>query len=53
MEPVNPKKHWRQQPLQTAPRKVLMSTVAAGPGSSKSGTNVVPRQVVMEENANQ
>ena len=30
-----------------------MLTVAAGPGSSGSGTNVVHRQVAMEENANQ
>ena len=30
-----------------------MPTVAAGPGSSGSGTNVVLRQVAMEEDANQ
>ena len=40
-------------PLQTAPTESQMLTVAAGPGSSGSGTNVVPRQVAMEEDANQ
>ena len=40
-------------PLQTAPTESQMLTVAAGPGSSGSGTNVVPRQVAMEEDGNQ
>ena len=40
-------------PLQTAPTESQMPTVAAGPGSSGSDTNVVPRQVAMEEDANQ
>ena len=40
-------------PVQTAPTESQMLTVAAGPGSSGSGTNVVPRQVAMEEDANQ
>ena len=40
-------------PLQTTPTESQMLTVAAGPGSSGSGTNVVPRQVAMEEHVNQ
>ena len=40
-------------PLQTAPEESQMLTVAAGPGSSGSGTNVVPHQIAMEEDANQ
>ena len=40
-------------PLQTAPTESQMRTVAAGPGSSESGTNVVPQQVAMEEDVNQ
>ena len=40
-------------PLQTAPTESQMLTVAAGPGSSGSGTNVVPWQVVTEKDANQ
>ena len=39
--------------LQTAHEETQMPTVAAGPGSSGSGTNVVPRQVAMEEDSNQ
>ena len=35
-------------PLKTAPTESQILTVAAGPGSSGSGTNVVPRQVAME-----
>ena len=40
-------------PLQTAPTKSQMPTVAADSGSSGSGTNVVLRQVAMVEDANQ
>ena len=40
-------------PLQTAPTESQMLTVAAGPGSSGSGTNVGPQQVAMEEDAYQ
>ena len=40
-------------PLQSAPVESQMQTVAAGPGSSGSGTNMVPRQVAMGEDANQ
>ena len=40
-------------PLQTAPEESQMPTVAAGPGSSESGTNVVPRQVALEKDVNQ
>ena len=40
-------------PLQTAPEESQVLTVSAGPGSSGSGTNVVPQQIAMEEDANQ
>ena len=40
-------------PLQTALTESQMLTVAAGPGFSGSGTNVVPRQVATEDDANQ
>ena len=40
-------------PLQTAHEESQVLTVAAGPGSSGSGTNVVPHQIAMEEDANQ
>ena len=40
-------------PLQTAPEESQVLTVAAGLGSSRSGTNVVPQQIAMEEDANQ
>ena len=40
-------------PLQTAPEESQMLTVVAGPGSSGSGTNVVPHQIATEEDANQ
>ena len=41
------------QPLQTASEESQVPTVAAGPGSSGSGTNVVPRKIVMVEDTNQ
>ena len=40
-------------PLQTAPTESQSLMVAACSGSSGSGTNVVHRQVAMEEDANQ
>ena len=40
-------------PLQTAPEESQVPTVAAGPGSSGSGTNVVPRKIAMVEDTNQ
>ena len=43
----------KNPPLQTAPTESQMPTVVAGPGSSGSGTNLIPRQVAMEEDANQ
>ena len=40
-------------PLQTAPEGSQMLTVVAGPGSSGMGTNVVPRQIAIKEDASQ
>ena len=40
-------------PLQTAFEESQVLTVAAGPGSSGSGTNVVPQQIAMDEDTNQ
>ena len=40
-------------PLQTTPKESQVLTVAAGPGSPGWGTNVVPQQIAMEEDANQ
>ena len=40
-------------PLQTTPTESQMLTVAADSSSSALGTNLVPRQVVMDEDANQ
>ena len=39
--------------VQTAPEEPQVLKVAAGPGSSGSGTNVVPQQIAMEGDANQ
>ena len=36
-------------PLQTGPEESQVLTVAAGPGSSGSGTNVVPQQIALKE----
>ena len=41
------------RPLQTAPEESQVPTVVAGPGSSRSGTNVVPRVIAMVEDTNQ
>ena len=40
-------------PLQTAAEESQVPTVAAGPGSSGSVTNVVPREIAMVEETNQ
>ena len=40
-------------PLQTIPTEPQIPTVAGGPGSSGLGINMAPRQVAMEEEANQ